>query len=69
MQYSTGMHCVCYHRYHVHMFVSVPPKIAISDLVRLIKGRSSHKIKRKFPRIKKHCWGCRFFGPRVFFNH
>ncbi len=25
---------------HVHMFVSVPPKLAISDLMRLMKGRS-----------------------------
>ena len=25
---------------HVHMFVSVPPKLAVSDLVRLMKGRS-----------------------------
>ena len=85
MQYSTGKHCVFYHRYHlvwstkyrykvlrgdiklrvreicrqvcaqngveiirgvlssdhVHMFVSVPPKLAISDLMRLMKGRSS----------------------------
>ena len=24
---------------HVHMFVSVPPKLAISDLLRKIKGR------------------------------
>lgn len=28
---------------HVHMFVSVPPKLAIRDLVRKMKGRSSHK--------------------------
>ena len=26
-------------RDHVHMFVSVPPKIAIADLVRKMKGR------------------------------
>jgi putative transposase len=84
MQYSTGKHCVFYHRYHlvwstkyrykvlrgdiklrvrdicrqvcaeigvdiirdvlsidhVHMFVSVPPKLAFSDLMWLMKGRS-----------------------------
>jgi putative transposase len=97
MQYSTGKHCVFYHRYHlvwstkyrfkvlqgdiqlrvrdicrqvcaqngvdiihgvlssnhVHMFVSVPPKLAISDLMRLMKGRSSHKVQREFPALKK----------------
>jgi REP element-mobilizing transposase RayT len=43
------------------MFVSVPPKLAISDLVRLMKGRSSHKVEREFPHLKKRC--CRYhFG-------
>ena len=42
---------------HVHMFVSVPPKLAISDLMRLMKGRSSYKIQREFPHLKKRYWG------------
>jgi putative transposase len=45
---------------HFHMFVSVPPKLAISDLLRLMKGRSSHKVQRKFPHLKKRYWGQRF---------
>ena len=36
----------------VHMFVSVPPKLAISDLVRKMKGRSLYKIQREFPAIR-----------------
>ena len=53
---------------HVHMFVSVPPKpkLAISDLVRKMKGRSSHKIQREFPSIRKRYWGCRFWGRGYF---
>ena len=51
---------------HVHMFVSVPPKIAISDLVRKMKGRSSHKVQREFPVIRKRYWGCRFWGRGYF---
>ncbi len=110
MQYSTGKHCVFYHRYHlvwstkyrykvlqgdiklrvrdicrqvcaqygveiirgvlssdhVHMFVSVPPKLAISDLMRLMKGRSSHKVQREFPHLKKRYWGRRFWGRGYF---
>jgi REP-associated tyrosine transposase len=66
---------------HVHMFVSVPPKLAISDLVRKMKGRSSHKVQREFPAIRKRYWGCRFCllghvnrpcqvaGQGLFFNH
>ena len=51
---------------HVHMFVSVPPKLAISDLMRLMKGRSSHKIQQEFPHIKKRYWGRRFWARGYF---
>ncbi len=51
---------------HVHMFVSVPPKLAISDLVRLMKGRSSHKVQREFTHLKKRYWGCHFWGRGYF---
>jgi len=51
---------------HVHMFVSVLPKLAISDLVRRMTGRSSHKIQREFPQIKKHYWGRHFWGRGYF---
>ncbi len=53
-------------RDHVHMFVSVPPKLAISDLVRKMKGRSSYRIQREFPQIRKRCRGCRFWGRGYF---
>ena len=31
-------------REHVHMFVEIPPHIAVSDFVRRVKGRSSHRV-------------------------
>lgn len=51
---------------HVHMFVSVPPKLAISDLVRKMKGRSSHKVQREFPELRRRYWGRRFWGRGYF---
>lgn len=45
---------------HVHMFVSIPPKLAVSDLMRLMKGRSSLLVQRQFPQLKKRYWGKRF---------
>ena len=51
---------------HVHMFVSVPPKIAIADLVRKMKGRSSHKVQREFPALRRRYWGRRFWGRGYF---
>ncbi len=29
---------------HVHMLVSIPPKLSVSDFVRKVKGRSSFKV-------------------------
>ena len=51
---------------HVHMFVSVPPKLAVSDLLRKMKGRSSHKVQREFPHLKKQYWGFHFWGRGYF---
>ncbi len=51
---------------HIHMFVSVPPKLAISDLVRLMKGRSAYKVLREFPFLKKRYWGGHFWGRGYF---
>ncbi len=51
---------------HVPMFVSVPPKFAISDLVRRMKARSSYQVQREFPAIRKSDWGCRFWGRGYF---
>jgi len=51
---------------HVHMFVSIPPKLAVSDLMRRMKGRSSRMIQREFPQLKKRYWGKRFWGRGYF---
>ena len=51
---------------HVHMFVSIPPKLAVSDLMRLMKGRSSMLVQRQFPLLKKRYWGKRFWGRGYF---
>ena len=51
---------------HVHMFVSVPPKLAVADLVRKMKGRSSYKLQREYPELKKQYWGCKFWGRGYF---
>ena len=51
---------------HVHMFVSIPPSLSVSDLLRKMKGRSSHKVQREFPQLKKRYWGRRFWGRGYF---
>src|SRR3982075_4402355 len=51
---------------HVHMFVEIPPHIAVSDFVRRVKGRSSHRVQMEFPELRKRYWG-RHFWARGYF--
>lgn len=51
---------------HVHMMVSIPPQLSVSDVVRRMKGRSSYKAQQEFPELKKRYWG-RHFWARGYF--
>ncbi len=51
---------------HVHILVSAPPHISPSEIMRLIKGRTSSKLFEEFPHIKKRYWG-RHFWARGYF--
>jgi putative transposase len=42
---------------HVHMHLSIPPKIRVSDAVRVIKSISGRLLKKKFDYMKKAYWG------------
>ena len=51
---------------HVHLFVSSPPNLAPSEIMRRIKGRSSAKLFESYPDLKKRYWG-RHFWARGYF--
>jgi putative transposase len=40
-------------RDHVHMLLSIPPKLSLLDVMQRIKGRSSRRIKMEFPELPK----------------
>jgi putative transposase len=42
---------------HIHLFVSVPPKVTISRLVQMLKGKTSYKLMSEFPHLRKKFWG------------
>lgn len=42
---------------HLHLLVSVPPQVAVSDLVQRLKGRSSRRLLEEFPELKRQFWG------------
>ena len=51
---------------HVHMFVEIPPHIAVSQFVQKAKGRSSRKVQQEFPALRKRYWGQRFWARGYF---
>ena len=51
---------------HIHVFVSIPPHMAVSEFVKIAKGRSSRKIQQEFPEIRKRYWGRHFWGRGYF---
>jgi putative transposase len=42
---------------HVHILLSIPPKYAISEVVRMIKANTGDKMRKKFPWLDKVYWG------------
>jgi len=51
---------------HVHLFVEIPPHIAISRFMQRVKGRSSRKIQQEFPALRRRYWGKRFWARGYF---
>ena len=41
---------------HVHCFVSAPPKLSITDIMRYLKGITGRKLYERFPDIRYKLW-------------
>jgi putative transposase len=42
---------------HIHLLLSMPPQISVSDLVQRLKGRSSRLMMEEFGELKRQFWG------------
>lgn len=42
---------------HIHMLLSIPPKMRVSDVVRYIKSNTGRLMKRKFEYLRRAYWG------------
>jgi putative transposase len=56
-------------RDHVHILVSCPPELALSEIMRRLKGRTSRKLFEEFPEIKRRYWGRHFWAGGIFLCH
>lgn len=41
---------------HVHLLISIPPKLSVAEAVRIFKSISAREIFEKFPWVKKRLW-------------
>lgn len=49
---------------HIHMMVSVHPKVAVSNLVGKLKGKSAYMLRRDhWERVRTKLWGNHFWSP------
>ena len=48
---------------HVHLLIKVPPKISISSLMGILKGKSAIRVFSQFPELKvRPYWGNHFWA-------
>ena len=41
---------------HVHCFVSAPPKLSVTQIVKYLKGISGNMLFKEYPDLRKHLW-------------
>ena len=52
---------------HIHLLVSVPPKVSVSELMGTLKGKLAIKLFKSYPRLKqKPYWGNHFWARGYF---
>lgn len=47
---------------HVHIHVEYPPKLSVSEIVKMLKGRTSRRLQEEFPELAKRYWGRHFWA-------
>ena len=51
---------------HIHLFVSIPPKYSVGEVVRKMKSISAKEIFRRHPEVKRELWGGEFWSDGYF---
>ena len=52
---------------HLHVLVSIPPKMSVSDFVRILKSNTANGLKKRFEFLKKVYWGTKSIWSIGFF--
>ena len=47
---------------HIHLHLSYPPKLSISEILKRLKGRSAKILLNEYSELKKRYWGGHLWG-------
>lgn len=51
---------------HIHLFLTIPPAIAVSTAVKILKGIIARKLFLEYPELKKQLWGGHLWSPSYY---
>ena len=51
---------------HIHLFLTVPPAIAIATAIKILKGITARKLFLEFHQLKKELWGGHLWSPSYY---
>ena len=51
---------------HIHLFLTIPPAIAVASALKLLKGITARRLFQKFPTLKRKLWGGHLWSPSYY---
>ncbi|WP_020493990.1 IS200/IS605 family transposase [Verrucomicrobium sp. 3C] len=51
---------------HIHLFLSMPPAIAVADAVKVLKGVTARLLFQRFPALKERLWDGHLWSPSYY---
>ncbi|WP_196799455.1 IS200/IS605 family transposase [Verrucomicrobium sp. 3C] len=51
---------------HIHLFLSIPPAIAVADAVKVLKGVTARLLFQRFPALKERLWDGHLWSPSYY---
>lgn len=51
---------------HIHLFLSIPPAIAVADVVKILKGITARRLFMQFPNLKQKLYGGSLWSPSYY---
>jgi putative transposase len=51
---------------HIHLFLSIPPAVAVADAVKILKGTTARRMFMQFPELKERLFGGSLWSPSYY---